>query len=108
MVENTLADRLNKIISESQINKTDFAKSVGISRAYVYNLTSGRLASCSRSLALLIEKEYGYPSEWILTGKVAADNLSKELADKMKGLNEADLRSVAAYLDTLKKGGGNE
>jgi transcriptional regulator with XRE-family HTH domain len=107
MSETTLAERLNQIIAELHIPKSEFAESVGVTRNHIYNLTAGRHTSLSRSVAILIEKEYGYPAEWILTGVMPAADKSKVIAEKMKGLDDDALRKIEAQIDALK-GSGNE
>ncbi len=65
----TLADRLNKIIAEQKLTKTEFARRVGISRNYIYILTgnvNGKPETISPSLAKLIALEFGYDEEWII------------------------------------------
>ena len=102
-MKTTLADRLNQIVKEQGIKKSVFARSLGISKNYIYILTGGRATKISPTLAILIEQKYGYPAEWVLTGH-SGDPLTKEIADKMRGLDENAMRSVSAYLDTLKGG----
>lgn len=71
----TLADRLNQIIREQNLSKAEFARRLGISVNYVYILTggsrekSGRNKTISLSLAKLITLEFGYDTDWILSGK---------------------------------------
>lgn len=67
----TLAQRLNKIISEQGLTKTAFAKSIGVTRNYICILTSdisssARDSKLSPSLAQLIGLKYGYDPDWIL------------------------------------------
>ena len=69
----TLAQRLNKIISEQGITKTEFAKSIGVTQNYICILTSevssaARGSNISPSLAKLIGLKYGYDPDWILYG----------------------------------------
>lgn len=67
----TLADRLNKIIDEQGISKAEFARRVGISENYIYQLTghqAKKLKSISPSLVKLIALEFGYDEEWIING----------------------------------------
>ena len=70
----TLADRLNKIITEQQLSKREFAKRIGISENYLYVLTgnsrsdSNKNKTTSRALATLIAMEFGYDKEWISNG----------------------------------------
>lgn len=67
----TLADRLNKIITEQNISKREFAKRVGISENYVYTLTgeSNKITTLSPMLAKVIAMEFGSDAEWILNGE---------------------------------------
>ncbi len=69
----TLAQRLNKIISEQGQTKTEFAKSIGVTQNYICILTSevssaARGSNISPSLAKLIGLKYGYDPDWILYG----------------------------------------
>ncbi len=67
----TLADRLNKIIDEQCITKREFAKRVGVSENYIYQLTGNKekLDTISETLAKLIALEFGYDKDWILNGE---------------------------------------
>ncbi len=67
----TLADRLNKIISEQNISKREFAKRVGVSENYIYILTgsTNRVTDISLTLAKLIGLEFGYDPVWVLKGE---------------------------------------
>ena len=70
----TLADRLNKIITEQNISKQEFAERIGVTRSYIYILTgnsrpnSKQNKNISRALAKLIAVEFGYDENWILNG----------------------------------------
>lgn len=69
----TLAQRLNKIISEQGQTKTEFAKSIGVTQNYICILTSevssaARGSNISLSLAKLIGLKYGYDPDWIIYG----------------------------------------
>ena len=69
----TLAQRLNRIISEQGQTKTEFAKSIGVTQNYICILTSeisssARDSKLSPSLAQLIGLKYGYDPDWILYG----------------------------------------
>ena len=69
----TLAQRLNKIISEQGLTKTKFAKSIGVTQNYICILTSEissavRGSKLSPPLARLIGLKYGYDPDWILYG----------------------------------------
>ena len=66
----TLADRLNKIIDEQGLSKRDFAKQLGVSENYIYQLTGNKekLTTISETLAKLIALEFGYDKDWIVNG----------------------------------------
>ena len=65
-----LADRLNKIITEQNISKREFARRVGVSENYVYTLTgeSNKITTVSSMLAKVIAMALGYDPDWILNG----------------------------------------
>ena len=69
----TLTPRLNKIISEQGMTKTEFADSIGVTQNYICILTSevssaARGSNISPSLAKLLGLKYGYDPDWILYG----------------------------------------
>ena len=69
----TLAQRLNKILSEQGMTKTEFADSISVTQNYICILTSdissaARGSNISPSLAKLIGLKYGYDPDWILYG----------------------------------------
>ena len=66
----TLADRLNRIIDEQGLTKREFAKTLGVSENYIYQLTGSKekLTTISETLAKLIALEYGYDKDWIING----------------------------------------
>ena len=69
-----LADRLNQIVSEQNISKTEFARRLGITVNYVYILTGNsrpdteQNKTISPALAKLIALEFGYNADWVLHG----------------------------------------
>ena len=69
-----LSNRLNQIVSEQNISKTEFARRLGITVNYVYILTGNsrpdteQNKTISHSLAKLIALEFGYDADWILHG----------------------------------------
>ena len=68
----TLADRLNQIIDEQNISKAEFARRIGCSVNYVYQLTGSsdkRPTTVHRSIAKIISLEFGYDENWIMTGE---------------------------------------
>ena len=71
----TLADRLNKIISEQKITKREFASRLGVTENYIYILTTNGHSrenvnkKISPALAKLIALEFGYDAKWVLNGE---------------------------------------
>ena len=71
----TLADRLNKIISEQKITKREFASRLGVTENYIYILTTNSPSrenvnkKISPALAKLIALEFGYDEKWVLNGE---------------------------------------
>ena len=69
----TLTQRLNKILSEQGMTKTEFADSIGVTQNYICILTSevsaaARGSNISPSLGKLIVLKYCYDPDWILYG----------------------------------------
>ena len=70
----TLAERLNQIIEEQGLSKTEFAHKIGVSPNYLYILTGHSRADTDKnkhispSLAKLIALEFGYDEHWVLNG----------------------------------------
>ena len=67
----TLAERLNRIITEQNLTKREFAERIGVTEQYVYLLTGNaknRPKSIKPALAKLIALEFGYDEEWIMNG----------------------------------------
>jgi transcriptional regulator with XRE-family HTH domain len=63
-----LGRRIQRIVSEKGILKKDFARSIGVSPNYIYQIVAGRRTAISVSLAKLIGTLYGYPPGWVLNG----------------------------------------
>ena len=105
----TLAERIKWIVQERRMKQVDFAKSLGVSANYVYLLTSGRKTSISETLARLIESTYGYPAQWVLTGKwqgkdeTPCDDLTGDIIGRVKLLDDEELRAVAAFVRSLRE-----
>ncbi len=66
---NQLKERIKKIRKTFNISKSEFAKRIGISPAYVTDLESGKKTNISLPLAKLISYEFGINPDWLLTGQ---------------------------------------
>ena len=70
----TLGDRLNQIIKEQGISKSEFARRIGVSMNYVYILTGNSRPGTKQNkvispmLAKVIAYEFGYDADWVLNG----------------------------------------
>jgi plasmid maintenance system antidote protein VapI len=61
-----LSDRIRTIVSELDISQTQFADTLGVSFTYINCLINGKRGNISQSLAILIQKLYGYSARWLL------------------------------------------
>ena len=71
----TLEERLNRIIKEQGITKTEFARRIGVTENYIYILTgnsrrANKAKVISPMLAKVIALEFGYDPDWVLNGDV--------------------------------------
>lgn len=64
-----LGSRIKIIREASNLSKKDFASRLEISAPYATELESGKAKSISKSLAKLIEYEFGYNMHWVLDGE---------------------------------------
>ena len=97
----TLGQRINIILREYSLKKTEFARSLGISANYVSLLSAGKKTVISETLAKLIENIYGYSYKWLLTGEgeeLAQDLLSKTLR-RVRSLDNDELELLNEYMD---------
>lgn len=68
MSEETVGKRLRKAIVYTGLTNQAFADKVGISKSYITVLLCKPERSISRSLAYLIEQEFGIDMNWLLHG----------------------------------------
>jgi transcriptional regulator with XRE-family HTH domain len=61
-----LSDRLRTVVCDLDISQTRFAETLGVSFTYINCLLNGKRGNISQSLALLIQKLYGYSAQWLL------------------------------------------
>lgn len=103
-MNSTLAERMETIITESNIKQTTFAKSVGVTPNYISMIIHGKKELISPTLALLIEYLYGYSHDWILSGegsKMRKENIIKSISAKLDGLDVEKLEKVDEYIKSL-------
>jgi transcriptional regulator with XRE-family HTH domain len=61
-----ISNRIRTIVSELDISQTQFADTLGVSFTYINCLINGKRNNISQSLAILIQKLYGYSVQWVL------------------------------------------
>ena len=107
----TLADRLNQIISEQHITKRKFAQRIGVSENYIYVLTRGGRGSrlnqtISPMLAQVIGIEFGYNPEWILHGEMSGasvEKLRQAALEQVEKLSPEELLELKEFLRSMNK-----
>lgn len=103
-----LGQRVRTILNERHIKQVDFAKALGISANYVSLIVNDKKETISDTLAKLIEEQYGYAAQWILTGsgpKTVGNDLTAEKAaiiKKVQRMSDAEVRAVLAFVNTLE------
>lgn len=106
----TLADRLNRIISEQHITKREFARRICVGENYVYVLTRGGRGNnlnqkISPSLARVIGTEFGYDPEWILNGDPGAEvsRLRQAAVEQVERLSPTELLELDKFLRSMNR-----
>jgi len=107
-VQNTLANRIKKIITQQKIKQTELAKALGISTNYVTLLVTGRKTNISLTLAKLIESTYGYSADWILKGemppKAQTDiEIRQKTINRIMQLDDNEIEVVFSFVKSLDK-----
>lgn len=100
-----LSERIQKILTEKKLKKTDFAKSLGISSNYVYSILSGRKTHISETLAKLIENVYEYPAQWVMYGEESSASsfltLQEQTIKRIKQMQPEELLQLASFIHSL-------
>ena len=100
----TLAERMETVITECNVNQTSFAKSLGVTPNYISMIVHGKKELISPTLALLIEYLYGYSCEWLLSGegpKMRRENIVKNITSRLETMDIEKLEKVDDYIKTL-------
>ena len=63
-----MKDRISFLIAEKKISKTEFAKSIKVSQAFVSQMCSGAANPSDRTIELICQ-QYGCDEVWLRTGK---------------------------------------
>jgi transcriptional regulator with XRE-family HTH domain len=107
--------RIEFLRESKQLNKSDFTTLLGISKAYVTELESGKKTTISNSLAKLIAYEFHVNFDWLLTGQGSMynnagqalpqkrlDDVSDKIMVMLDGMNEEQRRDVLKYVEKEK------
>ena len=94
--------RISKIVSKSGLTKTDFAKRIGISQAFVSQLCSGAKIPSDRTITDIC-REFGVNEVWLRTGegepfqeRSREEEIMRAAVQTVKGSNE--FRKTLAYM----------
>jgi len=94
--------RINEIVSKSGLTKTDFAKRLGISQAFVSQLCSGVKIPSDRTIQDIC-REFGCNEVWLRTGegepfqeRSREEEIMRSTVQTVKGSNE--FRKMLAYM----------
>ena len=63
-----MKDRISFLIAEKKISKTEFAKSIKVSQAFVSQMCSGAAKPSDRTIELICQ-QYGCDEVWLRTGE---------------------------------------
>ncbi len=103
---NTVGKRIQTIITENHIKKSEFAHSVGVSPNYIYQLLSEKKTGISPTLAKLIESIYGYSAKWILEGDSIDDVKNQQIRsaalEYISKLSTKELVEIQEFIKKIK------
>lgn len=108
----TIGDRINYILREKNMKQVEFAHTLGVSSNYICLLVNQRKQAISEPLAKLIEEQYGYSAEWLMTGEGESHAMSeaslikRKLIKQIKYLDDNEARAVFAFINSLNDIGG--
>lgn len=115
--------RISEIVNKSGLTKTDFAKKLGISQAFVSQLCSGAKAPSDRTITDIC-REFGCNEVWLRTGEgepfqkrsqeeeimrfavqtvKGSDEFRKALVSMLAKLGPEDWENLAAIYAKLKE-----
>jgi transcriptional regulator with XRE-family HTH domain len=107
-----ISDRILIILSEKNLNQTQFAESIYVTRGYVSRLLKNAIGM-SNSTAMLIERVHGYTKNWVLHGqepKMAPNTAPRDLTPVQKRLiaeietmSDDELFFIVTYIEAFKK-----
>lgn len=102
-MDTTLAERIKTIIKNQNMKQAEFAKALGVSANYISLIVTGRKQNVSLTFAKLIESLYGYPSEWVLHGKLqdSEESIRMKLVNVISKMSEEELQKLEQFIKLL-------
>lgn len=104
-------DRIRLILNEQHLKQKDFANAIKVTESYVSNMLKGKRCNISEALALLIEQEYGYSAQWVLTGQgdcyVTQSNTfglspaKKRIIAEIEKMSDTELDAIKVFIDSM-------
>lgn len=98
--------RINEIVKDSKLTKTDFAKRLGISQPYLSQICAGQKTPSDRTIADIC-REFGCDEVWLRTGEgepfrqeTRQELIMRFAVQTVKGSNEFR-KALVAMLATL-------
>lgn len=101
---NELSERIEKLIYEKNISRTELARQIGTKESTVRNW-SVRDSSPSVEAAYKVAQYFGVTVEWLVTGTDKEDSLSaeeKELLELFRTLDERDKQTILTLSRSLE------
>lgn len=104
-------NRIKTILQENNINQTQFAAELGVTKSYISKLLKEPDINLSNTLANLIEERYGYSALWILHGtepkyvdfskNMNLSILHRKAIRKIKTMDDSQLKALLSFIELL-------
>lgn len=108
-MENGVKDRINKIMRQEQMNASQFANAIGVQKASISHIISGRNNPSLDLVTKVLETFPQYNSEWLILGKgkmakaVEVTQLFDELNTEKPQTKEESEKSSNITTETTNK-----
>lgn len=99
-----MKDRISQVIKDLGITKTEFAKRLNISQAFVSQITSGAASPSDRTISDIC-REFGIREEWLRTGELPMKQslsrraeITRFVGEVMADAKNSDMQRILAAL----------
>ncbi|MES0490761.1 MAG: hypothetical protein ABUK01_12255 [Leptospirales bacterium] len=104
-----ILDRLEKVLTENNLNKRQFALSIGAQTSGISEVFNGNIGSLSGTTVKILEVIYGINPIWLETGSgkqykstiVTMDEEESQMIAKTRKLTKENKVLLKALIDTL-------